>query len=98
MIAKFDECPECGTGPIVSVRVDKVSVIAVRLRCGCGEIEEPVPLGLSIGVLADAWNEHVRQHVRDKVQSAMMDSIGRQFAEGREVGLCDATNPITKGA
>lgn len=54
IIAEFMECPKCGTGPIVSVRVNKVSVIAVRLRCACGEIDEPVPLGLRIDVLADA--------------------------------------------
>lgn len=95
MIAEFDECPECGTGPSLSVRVDKSSVIAVRLRCGCGEVDEAVPIGLPIDVLADAWNDHVRQHIRGRVQSAMVDAVGRQFADGREVGLCKATNPLS---
>lgn len=97
MIAEFDECPICGTGPMVSVRVDKHSITAIYLRCGCGEIDYPVPLGLGMETLARAWNVHVRQHIRDRAQTAMVDAMGRQFAEGREVGVCKAVDPMEKG-
>lgn len=59
MIAEFDECPECNHGPAVSVRVDRQSVIAVRLRCACGKVDAPIPLGVDVETLARAWNAHV---------------------------------------
>lgn len=95
MIAEFDECPECGTGPRVHVVRDKPLNCAVRFRCGCGMIEHIIPYGIGMDVLQEIWNDYVRQHIRDRVQSAMVDAIGRQFYEGREVGLCEATNPIS---
>lgn len=98
MIAEFMECPKCGTGPMVYVRRDRPIDCAVRFRCCCGRIEHIVPYGIGMGALSEIWNDYVRQDIRDTVQTAMVDAIGKQFSEGREVGLTEAENPMTKGA
>lgn len=97
MMAEFLECPKCGTVPMVYVRRDKPLDCAVRFRCCCGEIGHIVPYGIGMDALPEIWNDYVRQHVRDTAQTAMVDAIGQQFDEGREVGIAEAANPMTKG-
>ena len=80
MIAEFDECPECGTGPMVHVVRDKPLNCAVRFRCGCGMIEHIIPYGIGMDVLQEIWNDYVRQHIRDRVQSAMVDGSSTRGA------------------
>lgn len=97
-MAEFSERPKCGTGPMAHVRRDKPLDCAARFRCRCGRIEHIVPYGIGMDALSEIWNDYVRQHVPGTAQTAMVDAIGKQFGEGREVGIAKAASPMTKGA
>lgn len=47
--------------------------------------------------MSEIWDDYVWQHVLGTAQTAMVDAIGKQFSEGREVGIAKAANPMTKG-